>query len=944
MTSLESQIAEAERRHRENTLSRAKNLECIAKGQPFSADTPERVRLWFRHRGLSPALADEAIKTGVVPLKTQQEFKPVGQAEPLGLERIIGSNDFLGIAFLERGLQVARSVGRVSIRGRTGSPAGFGTGFMVSPRLLMTNNHVLGDASEAADSVVEFDFFVRSDGTPATVKVFSLEPGVFFKTDPTLDFTLVAVAEVSANGTNLSGLGWNQLIPEEGKAIIGQWVNIIQHPNGEPKQLVLRNNELVDTPEQFLTYRTDTSPGSSGSPVYNDRWEVVALHHAGVPKKNAAGQVLNLQGQIWQQWMGEHQIDWISNEGARVSRIVARVNAMQLSSNERALFLEALQRPPAVRAAPTESQHAAAAAPAADPGPTVSADGTATWTIPLRVSLALGGLTAPAARAPSVAPPVPLAPPTDSTVTVGPTTPVSERTLLDAARAEFLKRSDVIDVRLGYRFVDGWATSERALVITVDQKKSVFDLQRSGQPALPQSFGGYPVQLSGPTLRQLVAASSPKATEALALTESLRAEEIVYVKPSTPLEAVEERMKLKLHMSPDCGWPHLQAFLAKTKERLVIGMYDFGAQHILDAILAKPALKEVVLVMQRGQALGPGTKKDDLPDADVAQALSDKFGKRFHFGWVKIGVKNGWVAYSYHIKVAVQDSKAFWLSSGNWQSSNQPAVNLKGSQDFSYLGKYNREWHAIVQHVGLAKTFEAFIRHDLKNGSAPDFVEALADLPNVAVPVLEARQRAVPPALRYFDPLDLDETIRVTPLLTPDNYFDAAIALVKSAKKEILVQNQTFNAPTDKQPKLAEFVSLLRERQKRIPVRIVFRLFMPSDARANLEALMDMGFDPSSIRVQPNLHTKGIVVDGKQVLLGSQNISDSGISINRDASLLFEHVGIASYFREIFEHDWNNLAQKDVGDSFRPARATNESTVAEEDWVLLSPKEYLPLL
>ncbi len=55
---------------------------------------------------------------------------------------------------------------------------------------------------------------------------------------------------------------------------------IIQHPNGEPKQLVLRNNELVDTPNQFVAYVADTSPGSSGSPVYNDQWEVVALHHA----------------------------------------------------------------------------------------------------------------------------------------------------------------------------------------------------------------------------------------------------------------------------------------------------------------------------------------------------------------------------------------------------------------------------------------------------------------------------------------------------------------------------------------------------------------------------------------------------------------------------------------------------------------------------------------
>jgi len=170
---------------------------------------------------------------------------------------------------------------------------------------------------------------------------------------------------------------------------------------------------------------------------------------------------------------------------------------------------------------------------------------------------------------------------------------------------------------------------------------------------------------------------------------------------------------------------------------------------------------------------------------------------------------------------------------------------------------------------------------------------------------------------------------------------------VKSAKEEILLQNQTFNAPAEHQEKLAELVGLIQEKQKRVSVRIVFRVLMESDARKNLEALVDMGFDPDSLRVQTNLHTKGIIVDGKKVLLGSQNISETGISINRDASLLFEHEGIANYFKDIFEHDWGNLAQKDIGDSVQPAWSTNEMALLEPEAatsVLLSPKDYLPLL
>lgn len=35
--------------------------------------------------------------------------------------------------------------------------------------------------------------------------------------------------------------------------------------------------------ERLLHYRTPTEPGSSVRPVFNARWEVVALHHAVSP-------------------------------------------------------------------------------------------------------------------------------------------------------------------------------------------------------------------------------------------------------------------------------------------------------------------------------------------------------------------------------------------------------------------------------------------------------------------------------------------------------------------------------------------------------------------------------------------------------------------------------------------------------------------------------------
>jgi hypothetical protein len=77
-------------------------------------------------------------------------------------------------------------------------------------------------------------------------------------------------------------------------------------------------------------YHTDTSPGSSGSPVLNDQWEVVALHHSGVPRRDDQGRILARDGSLWQEAMGDEFIDRVANEGVRVSRIVASVKAARL--------------------------------------------------------------------------------------------------------------------------------------------------------------------------------------------------------------------------------------------------------------------------------------------------------------------------------------------------------------------------------------------------------------------------------------------------------------------------------------------------------------------------------------------------------------------------------------------------------------------------------------
>ena len=171
-------------------------------------------------------------------------------------------------------------IGRVNIRDAAGRLQGYGTGSLVSPTLLLTNHHVLPDADTARHSAIEFNYQDGIDGRPLLAQLLPFDPDRFFLADDERDFALVAV---SATPAELAPFGFNRLIEAEGKAIIGEFVTIVQHPRGEKKQVALRENRIVDIPERFLHYSADTEPGSSGSLVFNDQWEAVALHHASVP-------------------------------------------------------------------------------------------------------------------------------------------------------------------------------------------------------------------------------------------------------------------------------------------------------------------------------------------------------------------------------------------------------------------------------------------------------------------------------------------------------------------------------------------------------------------------------------------------------------------------------------------------------------------------------------
>jgi endonuclease G, mitochondrial len=277
------------------------------------------------------AIADKSLDIRVGLIESRQ-------SDPNGLERIIGESDLLSINFLDRGRRAADAVCRIKMPMDGG--VAYGTGFLVGPRLLLTNNHVLASAAEAAQAGAQFGYEHDLDGVVRDPVEFNLDPNQLFFTSTELDITLCAVAPFADKGAPLERFGWLPLIPLSGKSVDGEWVTIIQHPGGQPKQIAIHASQIIKLDPKdvkidlthFVHYITDTEPGSSGAPVLNDQWQVVAIHHKAVP---APPKVSGTTGD---------DPEWIGNEGVRVSAIFNLLERNRFEDESARLALDRMGR------------------------------------------------------------------------------------------------------------------------------------------------------------------------------------------------------------------------------------------------------------------------------------------------------------------------------------------------------------------------------------------------------------------------------------------------------------------------------------------------------------------------------------------------------------------------------------------------------------------------
>ena len=225
------------------------------------------------------------------------------------LEKIIrAKNSFINVTqWREKLGAIEAQVCRVEIRKSSGGYRALGTGFLIGTDIVITNYHVMesviAETVAPEDIILRFDYKQLGDGiTVNSGKEYSLLVEDWLidyspyppdeEREPKMDELDYAILRIDGEpGSQWVGekgspeRGWIKLPKTDYDFVVDSPLFIVQHPQGTPLKLAFDTESIIglNSNKTVVKYRTNTEPGSSGSPCFNIDWELVALHHSGDP-------------------------------------------------------------------------------------------------------------------------------------------------------------------------------------------------------------------------------------------------------------------------------------------------------------------------------------------------------------------------------------------------------------------------------------------------------------------------------------------------------------------------------------------------------------------------------------------------------------------------------------------------------------------------------------
>jgi len=343
-------------------------------------------------------------------------------------------------------------------------------------------------------------------------------------------------------------------------------------------------------------------------------------------------------------------------------------------------------------------------------------------------------------------------------------------------------------------------------------------------------------------------------------------------------------------VSPDSSGDMFSYVVNQASGQVLLNVYEFSSPLMADTLISARQRGVDVRIVLEGGPVGGITPEEK----EVIRKMTDQ-GIPVSIMESRPGTP---APYRYdHAKYLVIDRRAVLLTSENFKYSGFPPAGMTG----------NRGWGVYLEDPALAEYFSMVYMTDSHgrsvtayNGSAgnpeslplgkhtvefpPGFFTGATVFPVIApdtssqiIGMINSADKSIEIEQAY---ITNDTTSRLNP------YLSAAInASRRGVQVRVLLDSYWYNIEDEKDND--EMVDIIN--------RIGKSENVPLEARCADLALI--GVD--------KIHNKGVIVDNQRVLVSSINWNSVSPNFNREAGVIIDHPGVARYFLEVFEDDWN---------------------------------------
>ncbi len=343
-------------------------------------------------------------------------------------------------------------------------------------------------------------------------------------------------------------------------------------------------------------------------------------------------------------------------------------------------------------------------------------------------------------------------------------------------------------------------------------------------------------------------------------------------------------------VSPDCSFSVLQKEIDNASFSLCINLYQFENPYLMDIVLDALNRGVTVCLLLEGSTVG-GIKDEELY---IAEKIKERGGE----------VRFAQDPFINHAKYVIIDNETTIVMSENWKNTGIPCNNSFG----------NRGWGIVIRNAGVASYFKEVFFEDFYR--CKDFSTEIEGLETKVI------TREIPEGsyVPVFELLTMNCNFTVIPVLAPDTAMsdETILGMVNSAKESVFVQqfstgrfwdggdNAFIYALIEAARRGCEVKVLLDSKDYNLDTwndndeAIAWMEEIASEENLSLEAKLA---DLDSLGLT-KIHNKGLIVDGKKVLITSLNWNANSI-YNREAGVIVENEEIASFYEDVFLHDWN---------------------------------------